>query len=460
MSYPKARWLAAAAVAATLLANVTACTSPVGGDSSSGARSCAEQTSAKSKQKTTLRFWMLPFINGPKGQGGKPNEWGDAVIKEFEKAHPGVTVKQEMLSYEGYQQKIQTALAAGSPPDVVMAVGSLGGVEKYARLDALAPIDCFVTDQDRDDFTDTAKDAMRFRGHDYMWPWESLVSGVVVNTDLFDKVGARKLLPLDRPNLDWTFDEFKAAAQAVSKPPNTYGYAVHGKDGMFYNYLWAVNNGASMTDRRLTKYLWDSNPKAAEGLKFLADLSADKLAPGGAAGLSFQDTYNLFLQGKIAMFPAFGMSALLADIKESGDPFKTAVVAPPHGDGSDTHVWTNSAGFMVFKQSDPYRQRMGMELGRMLTDTANCRIVAAAQEVFPARRSAEDAVADNANLVPFRKLEKFADSTFTEGYGLLPASEWDSNFQSILTGQAPPDQALKQLRELVDKELAAGGNGK
>ncbi len=448
---------AAAGVGLVLLSACSSSSGSSGTSGDNGAQNCGQATSVPSADQSkhvTLKFWMLPFLTGPTGSGkGKPTDWGNAVIKDFEKAHPNVTVDQEMLSYAGYNQKIQTALAAGSPPDVVMAVGSLGGIQQYARLHVLEPIGCFVTAADKSDFTETAKGSMEYSGMQYMWPWEDLVSGLAVNTDVFKDANAMDLLPLTRPHLDWTFDQFKQAAEKVSDPPNRYAFEVHGKDGTFYDYLWGINAGGTLVNDDFTKFTGDNDSKFADGLQFLASLPKENLAPGGAAGLSFGDAYNLFLQQKIVMFPTFGITSTLSDIKDSGKPFNVAVVGTPHAAGVEPHAWTNASGFMVFKQSDPYKRAMAMDFARTLTNTENNRIVAKAKEVFPARKSAEDAIASDKNLDPFRKLQATEDTHFPQVYGLLTTSQWDSNFQSILTGTMSPKDAVKALRDPLTQAL-------
>lgn len=444
---------------AIIAGSLAACTTQGGGSNSADPLDCANAvpTEADADTQVTLDFWMLPLLEGPYGErDGGAEDWGNRIIEEFEAKYPNVTVKQEMLSYDGYDQKIKTAIASGTMPDVVLAGGMFGGAQKYAALGALDPINCFVTDEDRADFTSAALDLMSYEGEEYFWPLETLVSGVVVNLDMAEAAGATDILPLGDDQVEWTFDEFEEfAAKINAVAPDQYAYPVWGKDAAFYDALWVVNAGGTFVDDSLTSFVGDQNPATAEGFDYLASLSEQGFAPPGAAGLSFGDTYNLFLQQKIAMFPVFGLSEIQQGIADSGNPFDIGVVAPPHADGVDTSAWTNSAGFMIFKQTDNYERFLANEFARMLTSTEENMVVASALQVFPARTSANSAIEDNESIEPFLKLLPFANPQFTREYGLINATDWETAIQGVLTGTTTGQQAVESLKQPMTDALNA-----
>ena len=95
------------------------------GSSSTGASSdAASQTEAADSEaastdsassdaagNVTLRFaWW---------GGDERNEATQAVIKQYEEAHPGVTIEAEPGSNDGYHDKLATQLASGTAPDIV-----------------------------------------------------------------------------------------------------------------------------------------------------------------------------------------------------------------------------------------------------------------------------------------------------------------------------------------------------
>src|SRR5699024_1642521 len=127
------------------------------------------------------------------------------------------------------------------------------------------------------------------------------------NTDLVKERGAEALFPFDRELRDWTYDEFLAAAQALtfsrsgSDDPDVYGYSMWGKDSAFYNYLFGVANGTNVLNEGMTEYTFNT-PEAAEGLQFAADLANKyQVTPQGAAGIDYQQVHDMFLQQQVAM---------------------------------------------------------------------------------------------------------------------------------------------------------------
>ncbi len=78
----------------------------------SGAEETAEAASSTaSGDSVTLRFaWW---------GGDERNEATQAVIDQFEAAHPGVTIEGEPGSNDGYHDKLATQLASGTAPDIV-----------------------------------------------------------------------------------------------------------------------------------------------------------------------------------------------------------------------------------------------------------------------------------------------------------------------------------------------------
>src|SRR5216117_3591661 len=94
----KVRHLVVAGVAAALA--LSGCGSSSGNNSSSTGGG-----------KKTLKVWLM--------NGSAPQSVVDAVNAEFNKAHPNVDVKVELQQWDGIVEKVSTALASDTPPDVL-----------------------------------------------------------------------------------------------------------------------------------------------------------------------------------------------------------------------------------------------------------------------------------------------------------------------------------------------------
>ena len=78
---------------------------------------------AKSSKGVTLVWWN----NANQGPGKAL--WAQ-VVKEFQKAHPGVTIKNVPLQNEQFLTKIPIALQSNNPPDVFQNWGGGGLVDR------------------------------------------------------------------------------------------------------------------------------------------------------------------------------------------------------------------------------------------------------------------------------------------------------------------------------------------
>lgn len=63
-----------------------------------------------------LTFWRANGTN-------LENRAYSELISDFEKAHPNIKIKMELIPYGNYELKLRTEIAAGNPPDI-MAIDS------------------------------------------------------------------------------------------------------------------------------------------------------------------------------------------------------------------------------------------------------------------------------------------------------------------------------------------------
>src|ERR687889_543963 len=178
MASTKRRRLTLAATLVSLSALVAACGGGGGGDSTT------EGQGADKGGKVVLKYWDM--------QWGSPTFMGQLKknVAEFNKANPNVEVKFTQLSWGDYQQKLLSAVQAGNPPDVG---GGDSGIpfNMDAQGQALDISDLF--DQ----------------------------RAIYYRKDLLEQAG------IEVPT---TWDELKAAAEALNDPANDrVGIAVPGK---------------------------------------------------------------------------------------------------------------------------------------------------------------------------------------------------------------------------------------
>ena len=87
---------------------------------------------ARDETQTVLRFWAM----------GRESEVVGALLPEFERTHPGIKVRVEQLPWTAAHEKLLTAVAGDSTPDLC----ELGNtwIPELAALQALAPLDARI----------------------------------------------------------------------------------------------------------------------------------------------------------------------------------------------------------------------------------------------------------------------------------------------------------------------------
>jgi multiple sugar transport system substrate-binding protein len=279
-------------------------------------------------------------------------EWGDpaeldvwkAIVSDFEAANPSIKVDVQVSDWDSYWTKLKTLLAANTPPDVFAIDAPLyldyqsRGVllnlqplidKNPGMLDGLFP-NTLTAYQTADGYFGLPRD------------FQTIV--VFYNKDMFDKAG----VPYPKP--DWTYDDLRATAKALTKDTNgdgkidQFGYVIDPYDfepGMS-EIIWAF--GGDLINADHTKTLL-GEPKARQAFQFLHDMMfIDKSIPDPNTATQFGG--DLFLSGNAAMM-AMGHWAVPS---YSGAPFKWDAALMPKGPaGQATSV--NSAGFVVGKDS-------------------------------------------------------------------------------------------------------------
>ncbi|MEO0651977.1 MAG: extracellular solute-binding protein, partial [Planctomycetota bacterium] len=165
--------------------------------------------------------------------GQREDEIVDGVLRRFVEENPGIRVQRINPGDTGsFYTKLQTMLAAGTPPDVFY-VGS-ERLAAFAELGLLEPLEPLIEADARaglsaeqrvvlEDFFPATVGAYRYdgetmgRGTLYGIPKDFTTVGFYYNRDLFD--AARLPYPAD----DWTWDEFIAAARALGELPGITG---------------------------------------------------------------------------------------------------------------------------------------------------------------------------------------------------------------------------------------------
>jgi multiple sugar transport system substrate-binding protein len=221
----------------------------------------------------------------------------DRMVKEFQAQNPDITIELQYVNSDNALQKATVAIQGNKQPDISYQYGT-----NMAQL-AESPKIVDLTDRVQtagfnwDDFYPGEQAVATVDGRVLGVP--ALVDNlaVVYNKDLFKQAGVPEPAP------DWTWDDLRAAAKAVSDPANkVFGLAFpfDGSETTVWEYeamLWAA--GGEILNDDDTQAAFNAEP-GVRALSTLADINQD-----GSMYLDFQPdsgkSENLFNSGKIGM---------------------------------------------------------------------------------------------------------------------------------------------------------------
>ena len=219
----------------------------------------------------------------------------DAVARAFEAKNPGLKVNLSSAAdnEDDYHAALGTALAGGSPPDVVNLDYDATG--QYAATGALQPLDARVAQSDLIHATDFYTQAWRgfqFDKQQVCLPVN--VSGLMVfyNKKLFD---AAKLA---YPKAGWTWDEFLADAQALTKGTDQYGVAIEPEFNNLLPFVW--QNGGELLSADGKQLALDSTAGLA-AVQFFVDLQSKYHAAPDQAASGSMEPPDRFISGALGM---------------------------------------------------------------------------------------------------------------------------------------------------------------
>jgi multiple sugar transport system substrate-binding protein len=279
------RQLLAALFVLGLLA--TACT---GGDDEGGATGTtgADGSTGETSAPVTLTFWH--------GYTDAEADSLSALVSEWNGANPDVQIEPLFVNNDRALQKLTVALQGGAPPDITYQYGS--SLPQLAAAPGLVDLTEWTQQPDVnwEDFVAGAREAAAFEGKVLGVPALIDNLAIVYNKTLFDAAG------LAYPSPEWSWDDFRAAAAALSDPAtNQFGfsYPMDATEDTVWHYdplLW--QNGGSILSEDGTQAAFNT----AEGVEALEVLAAMAVEDESV----FLDIQNseytgLFNSGKIGM---------------------------------------------------------------------------------------------------------------------------------------------------------------
>lgn len=222
------------------------------------------------------------------------------LVAAFMVANPDVRVElRHIPAPDTYRTRLATDFAAGAPPDVSLL--NYRRFSAFAAVDLLEPLGPYVAESDllaEADFFDVAVTAFTWQGQLVCLPQNLSTLVVYYNVDRFHEAG----VPL--PAEDWTWEDFVAAAQALTEDLDDdgvidrYGLGLEPTLLRLAPFIW-MNEGPVVDDQLRPTRLTLTRPPSLAALDWFVALHP--YVPDRVATLS-QDSESRFLAGTTAMY--------------------------------------------------------------------------------------------------------------------------------------------------------------
>ncbi len=388
-------------------------------------------------EKVEISLWTYPIGN-----------WGNqqtvnALIANFNKQYPNITVKVEYLTYTDGDDKVNTAIEGKKAPDIIME-GPERLVANWGAKGLMVDLSDMIDATDKQELNAAALAACYTAdGKCYEYPLVMTAHCMAINKTVFEAAGAMQYL--DAEKRTWSTENFIKAVDAVYKHTNKTVGAVYCKgQGGDQGTRALVNNlyGGTFTNAAHTEYTWnaDANIKALQKLYDMEGIAYD-------AGIVGGDEIALFYNGTLNMAFCWNIAQQLNPNSANTGAAKTAggddilFMGFPTEDGSAPKLQGGIWGFGVFNNGDQKKIEASKTFIKYMCDSAATAEAIKAANYFAVRNKAEGTDltkiwADNAIMNEYNVLMPYLGDYYQVTTGWAEArTQWWNMLQKVGAGE-------------------------
>ena len=374
---------------------VAACTSApaASAPAATGAQSAAPTTAASAEART-LTVWLM--------NGSASDDLIKQLNTEFEAAHPGVTVKYEVQQWNGIVSRLNGALAAPEPPDVVetgntqtanyAAAGALMDVtDKRADLGGGTSADSTSADEA---WLGGLNDSSIWDGKLYAVPFYAGNRIVIYNKDQFTAAGIDPASITSKAALIDAAKKLQAANKSIADYSGLY---IPGQNWYaLLSMIWDHGGDVAVNEGGTWKGTLEA-PEAQAGIQDYVDYFK-----AGSTGPADNDEQNpeqatVMANGKAGMMIANLWELGTAESKNAAIKGKLGVFAIPSSTpGKTAPVFLGGSNLGIAAGST--KQDLAYDWVKLMTGEKYQKLMIAAGNVPNSKNLAATATSENANL--------------------------------------------------------------
>lgn len=419
----KARLWALTLVASLLLAGAAA---PLSG------------LAAQSEDPVTLSLWMF------EGE----EQLLPALEAGFEAAHPNIDLEITMIPEDQYVVKLDTAMAAGSPPDLGIMYD-----RRWVKAGKILPLDDMVAAQELDlsGFNPAIlQGACTIDGQLYCLGSYTGAVVLLYNKAMFDAAG------LEYPSATepMTIDTYAELAAALTAPSDDITQQVWGASSSA-PYWWMKATTMFSDDARQTLGLVNDDA-TKHTYEVLGSMIAQGHSPSASImqSLGTESEEELFRQGKLGM--AIGDFSQIAALEAAGIDYGVATLpVEVVGDAPSLPVWTDAMAIFADSANPDAAKEL---IAFLATDGQRLRVEVTGEPPLDANVATELKWMEQGNAAA---RQQFLDVIATSQPGMFVPGFWDvtsplgEGFDLIAAGEVTAsdmlDDAAPRMQDSLDQ---------
>jgi len=379
----------------------------------------------------------------------------DFVKDTFERAHPGVVVKQIAQPADSYYTVLGTAINAKQGPDVALLHG---GNQALDRADGFMPLKDEVAD-----VTPNLAGLPAFLRSDGAYVALPLtVQGAVyyLNKEVLREAG------LDANTVPQTWAEFTAVCEAIQSKTEASCLTIGNKDGVdFINVIAAIAEGTWSAETR-AKFIahdlsWTSDEMRAVFQTMQEMIDKGWLEKGANSYSPYTDAVNIFAGARTGMILGLISDAPnswknvedLAGSGEVGVAMPVAIGQTPEQKPNRLEV-DGGIGFGITSWSD--NKDLAVDYIKTAVSPEAAAVLIEAAGGLPSNEAVDVSQIDSPAAKEIIRLLNCCteDKRIKSYYGVAERRELQRLGQLLLTGDTTVDQMLQSLESVRQAEIA------
>ncbi|MEK4346577.1 extracellular solute-binding protein [Paenibacillus sp. FSL P4-0184] len=375
------------------------------------------------------------------------------IVEKWNKEHPEIQVVRSGTTGEQYKTKIKTSLAAGEAPDIFYGMGGGSFMQPYIESGNVLEISSYLTDEIKSKMAPGMSEAIEVDGKIYTLPVYTHIANLFVNTELFDKAGAK---------IPTTYSELLDAGEKL-KAAGITPALIGEKDrwpGMYWYDMIAMRQAGNdaVIEAFKDPSKWNSPDFVAAATK-MQELGKTGFFNSSMFSMSYDEMLGAFNAGQGAMM--FQANWVNAGIEDPSSAVKGKVKVIPFpvfedGKGKSTEIFGGAVdGFYVSNTTKQPKE--AVEFLMYLSEQLGTQGFLAGAGLPSWNIDALDTSGLSELDKSAADIMKTATSFIAWWDNILPADSAEAHknlIAQLLAGDITPDEFCKQMAQLKPTELS------